>query len=122
VLYSPWSKCASVSAGGSALRTKGRRFTVEPLRKGKTPDVFFDKQTRSLAETEYMDQLQLDRKLQQMASPWPADKPSPRPFFPPRAPKSRCALGLVKRLHSLCSLQVQQSLHSRLGMNRAGKD
>lgn len=73
-----------------ASRHAGKRLVTQPLIKGKNPEVWFDKDVRSLADGDvYMDPLDVEKKLQKQTGGKPL---SEKAFFPPKSSKQRCEL------------------------------
>lgn len=69
-------------------RHAGKRLGTQPLMKGRNPDVWFDKDVRSLADGDvYMDPMEVEKKLQQQVG---GKQVTERAFFPPKNSKKRC--------------------------------
>jgi hypothetical protein len=68
-------------------RHGGKRLINRPLLEGKTPDVFFDKDLRSLRDGDtYMDPIYVEKALQKMVG---GKQVSSKAFFPPKNTKKR---------------------------------
>ena len=76
-----------LSCAESSSRFGGKQFGVKALVKGRMPDVYLDKEVRSLGEGDaYLDALQMERKLKNMVG---GKNVTEKAFFPPRGTKHR---------------------------------
>lgn len=91
-----WS---SFRIADKSSRHAGKRLITQPLIQGRNPEVWFDKDVRSLADGDvYMDPMEVEKKLQQYAGGKPVTE---RAFFPPKNSKKRCG----KNEHA-CTLRL----------------